>query len=134
MYETFEHKADVGVRGKGKTVEEAFCEVAKAMFSIQCNIKKVKPLKKVRILCKAQNVEELLVEWLNTLLAESSLRGMLFSEFEAKIKNNNLEGFAFGEKIKKKHELGTEVKAATYSELKVYKKNGEWIAQCIVDV
>lgn len=138
MYETFEHKADVGVRGKGRTIEEAFSEAAKAMFSIECNLKKVKPIKKIKISCSAQNIEELFVEWLNTLLAQASLLDMLFSEFEVEIKKRNsefvLEGFAIGEKIKKEHELGIEVKAATYSELKVFEEKGEWIAQCIVDV
>ncbi|MEM2017734.1 MAG: archease [Candidatus Pacearchaeota archaeon] len=134
MYETFEHKADIGVRGKARTLEKAFCEAAKAMFSIECNIKKVKPLKKVKIECEAQNIEELFVEWLNALLAQASLHDMLFSEFFCKIKDKKLVGWAKGEKLQEKHEPKLEVKAATYSQLKVYKQNNVWIAQCIVDV
>ncbi len=44
-YEQFEHKADVGVRGYGKTIEEAFENGAKAMFSIMVNIAKIEPKK-----------------------------------------------------------------------------------------
>jgi len=134
MYETFEHKADMGVRGFGKSIEEAFQEGAKAMFSVECNVKKVKPLEKAKIKASAQNFEELFVEWLNQLLAESSIRNMLFSKFDVKIKDNKLIGYAFGEKINKKHELKVEVKAATYSQLKVFQNKKKWICQCIVDV
>lgn len=134
MYQTFEHQADIGVRGKAKTLEESFQEAAKAMFSIECSIKKVKTTKKIKISCNAQNVEELFVEWLNALLTQSSIHEMMFSDFKVKIKNNKLEGEALGEKLNKKHELKTEIKAATYSQLKVFKDKNQFICQCIVDV
>ena len=140
MYENFEHKADIGVRGKGRKVEEAFQEAAKAMFSIECNLKKVKKVKKVKIKCDAQNIEELFVEWLNQLLAQSSIHEMMFSDFKVKINENKKErkfklaGEASGEKISERQELKTEIKAATYSQLKVFKDKNRWICQCIVDV
>ena len=62
---------------------------------------------------------------------------MIFSKFRVKIKEKPkqfiLEGYAWGEKLKKEHNIKTEVKGATYSQLEV-KKNKEWLAQCIVDV
>jgi len=139
-FENFEHEADIGVRGIGKSVEESFQEAAKAMFSIEVNIKKVIPKKNVRIKAEASEIDELLVEWLNKLLAESSIKGMMFSKFMIKIhekgKNYELEGVAIGEKLNiKKHEAREEVKAATYSQLSVEKnKKGQWVSQCIVDV
>ena len=134
-YETFEHKADIGVLGRGKNPEEAFQEAAKAMFSIMCNIKRVEPKQKIRIKCEANDPETLLAEWLNTLLAEAGINSMLFSEFKCRIKNNTLNGEARGETLnQEKHQTRTEVKAATYSELRLRKQGNEWIAQCIVDV
>ncbi|RLG21884.1 archease [Candidatus Micrarchaeota archaeon] len=135
MFETFEHKADIGVRGIGKTIEEAFEEAAKAMFSIMFDINCIEKKEKVTLKCNGDDLEMLLVEWLNTLLAEADLRGLAFSEFRAKIEQNSLKGEAYGEKLNvKKHKAKTEVKAATYSNLKVYEDNGRWIAECIVDV
>jgi len=139
-FENFEHKADIGVRGTGKTVENSFEECAKAMFNVEVNIKKVKAKKKVKIKASASEIDELLVEWLNKLLAESGIKGVMFSKFKVKIheKKNKylLEGEAMGEKLDiKKHEAKEEVKAATYSQLKVEKnKKGQWVSQCIVDV
>jgi SHS2 domain-containing protein len=136
MYETFEHKADIGVRGKARKLEEAFCEAAKAMFSVEVDLKKVRQIKKIKIQCSAQNVEELFVEWLNALLAQASINEMVFSKFEVRIENDKLTGVAYGEKLKTSHKPKIEIKAATYSQLKVFqdKKTKKWICQCIVDV
>ena len=141
MYETFEHKADIGIRGTGENIEEAFQEAAKALFSVEVKILNVDAKTKIKIRCDAANLEELLVEWLNALLAQASIHNMVFSDFKFKIKAKDtqyeLDGFAFGEKLDvKKHEFGIEIKAATYSQLKVYQEleTKKWVAQCIVDV
>ncbi len=139
MFELFEHKADIGVRGYGSTLAEAFEECAKAMFSVMVNIFNVRAKEEILVEVKATNLEELLVEWLNVLLSEASLREMFFSEFEVEIANENkqfrLFGKARGEKIdKKRHSIDVEVKGATYSQLKVERKNNGFLTQCVVDV
>jgi SHS2 domain-containing protein len=139
MYELLPHKADVIIRGIGGSFEEAFCEAAKAMFSVMVELADVKPIGEVKIEVRARNMEELLIAWLNELLSEASLSNVLFNRFEVKIEKENegfvLKGIAYGEKIDpEKHKLKTEVKGATYSGLKVAEENGKFIAQCVVDV
>jgi len=144
-YEQFEHQADVGIRGYGKTIEEAFENGARAMFGVMVNLVKVEPKQEIEIKCEAANLEELLVEWLNKLLAEAGIENFIFSDFKIKeIKKTNsiykLSGLAKGEELDpKKHEPKVEVKAATYSQLKVEKKDynppaTRYIVQTIVDV
>jgi SHS2 domain-containing protein len=134
-FERFEHRADVGVRGKGETLEEAFVEGARAMFSVMANIDTVQPLEKFKIEVSASDEEALFVEWLNELLSVADLNGVVFCEFEVGISGNSLRGKASGEKWDlERHEPKTEVKAATYSQLSVKKENGSYVAQCIVDV
>jgi len=138
-YETFEHEADIGIMGKASSVEEAFEEAAKALFDVEIDVAKVKAKKKVRIECNAENIEELFIEWLNALLSQASLHEMVFSKFRVKMektgeKKFELRGEAFGEKLRKEHNIKDEVKGATYSQLKVKKEKGLWVAQCIVDV
>lgn len=139
-FEQFEHQADIGIRGYGKTLKEAFENGAKAMFSVMVNLKKVEPKKEIKIKCQAPNLEELFVEWLNKLLSESGIENFMFSNFEIKeIKKANsnykLLGTASGEEINlEEHEPKVEVKAATYSQLKVEKKDNQYLAQTIVDV
>lgn len=131
----FEHIADVGIIGKGATLEEAFEEGAKAMFNVMVDIKKVSQKKTAKVSCSASNPEELFVEWLNALLAEASISGMVFSGFSVKIKGTKLSGTASGEKLDiRKHAIKTEVKAATYGSLSVKKEGKYFIAKCVVDV
>jgi SHS2 domain-containing protein len=134
-YETFEHRADVGVRGYGRRVEEAFENGAKAMFSVMADINDVKPQDSEEVSCEAPDMDYLFVEWLNNLLSVSHLSGKIFSSFKVEIKDNKLRGTAWGEKIDaSRHKLMTEVKAATYSMLKVSKEDDVYVAQCVVDV
>lgn len=139
-YEQFEHQADVGIRGYGETLEEAFENGAKAMFSVMVNLERVEPKKEVEIECEAANLEELFIEWLNKLLSEAGIENLVFSDFKIKeIKKVNsgykLLGLAKGEGLNpEKHEPKVEVKAATYSQLRVEKKENQYIAQTIVDV
>ena len=133
-YEIFEHEADFGIRGYGETLEKAFENGAKALFSVMVDLNTVKAAKKVTVDCSAADYEVLFIEWLNALLSEMDLRRMLFSNFSVTLSRYLLHGEAFGEKIdRSKHVITGEVKAATYSSLKVEEKNGKMV-QCIVDV
>ncbi len=142
-YEFFEHKADMGIRGLGKTVAEAFEEAARAMFDVMFDIDDVSREIEVSVSCEASSLDELLVEWLNALLAEKDIHDAVFAHFEiSKIEHEKdgrwvLEGKAYGEKLNvEKHKPEVEVKAATYSQLKVYFDEDKkvWVAQCVVDV
>ncbi|MEK6815061.1 MAG: archease [Nitrospirota bacterium] len=134
-YETFEHEADVGVRGAGATLAEAFEEGARAMFSVMFEIERVEPRTEIRVQCRAQDVESLFVDWLNTLLAEADIQGLALSGFSVKIDGLALEGTGRGEPIDiEKHRPTVEVKGATYTMLKVGGESGRFVAQCVVDV
>ena len=135
MYETFDHKADIGVRGFGKTIEASFEQTAKAMFNVMVEIHAVESKEGVDIKCQAEDKELLLVEWLNALLAEADVNEMVFCDFHVNLRDNTIDGLAKGEKlIIEKHKPKTEVKGATYSNLRVYEQSGKWISQCIIDV
>jgi SHS2 domain-containing protein len=135
VWEHFSHPADVGVRGVAETLEEAFAEAAYAMVAVMCDPKKVRPLEPIDVLCESMDVELLLSDWLNTLIYEMDSRKMLLSQFNVSIDGTQLWAKVWGEKIDPlRHAVAVEVKAATYMELKVYKSNNLWTAQCVVDV
>lgn len=134
-YETFEHEADIGIRGYGRTVEEAFANAAMAMYSVMLDISRVKPQEERIITVSAPDIELLLVEWLNALLAISDIERLVFSDLEVKIQGNTLTGKAMGEPLdRERHEANVEVKAATLHMLKVEKIDGGYKAECVVDV
>jgi SHS2 domain-containing protein len=83
---------------------------------------------------KAQDLEELFVNWLNELLSLSSTKELIFSDFKInKLDKNNLEAEAEGEDIKN-YKVNMEVKAATYHQLKIEDKGDFWQAEVIFDV
>jgi len=63
-------------------------------------------------------------------------RRMLFSRFEVQAIEGGIKAKAWGEPVEvARHEPAVEVKAATYADLKAERQSdGNWIAQCIVDV
>mgnify|MGYP003457543861 CR=1 FL=1 len=140
-WEHFPHGADVGVRGLGPTREAAFAQAAVAMTAAVTDPSQVAARERVQINCEAPNEEFLLLAFLNALVYETATRGMLFGRFELRIGERDagsvaLEGEAWGEVIDpKRHQPASEVKGATLTQLKVARgADGEWLAQCVVDV
>jgi len=135
-WQHFPHVADMGVRGFGATLEDAFAQTARAMVAIVCAPEFIRPERAVEIRCEAPDIELLLVDWLNALVYEMAVRKMLFSRFDIAIENHCLVATAWGEAVDRdRHQPAVEVKGATYTELKVVRKpDGTWLAQCVVDV
>ena len=135
QYETFEHEADIGVRGYGNSIEAAFESAAQALYSVIVNVQSVRQKEKRTISVSAADQELLLVEWLNALLSLSGIERIVFSRFEVRISGTTLEGTAWGEQLdSNRHEPGVEVKGATYHMLSVRREGGQYLAQCVVDV
>jgi SHS2 domain-containing protein len=135
-WEHFPHQADVGVRGFGPAPERAFEQVARAMTAVVSDLQCVRPRCGVAIHCRGSDLELLLYDWLNTLIFEMATRHMLFSRFEASIRNGELRATARGEALDvERHDPRVEIKGATFTELKVTRDaRGVWRAQCILDV
>jgi SHS2 domain-containing protein len=134
-WEHFPHEADMGVRGFGATAERAFEQAAIAMTAVITDPGKVSAEQSVPIHCEAPDPELLLVDWLNALIYEMATRKLLFSRFEVRLTQNVLDALAWGERLDpRKHGPGVEIKGATYTALRVERTNGEWVAQCVVDV
>jgi SHS2 domain-containing protein len=135
-WEHFHHAADIGVRGIGATVEEAFEQTALALTAVISDPASVRPELEVIIQCSAPNPELLLTDWLNVLVYEMATRRMLFGRFRVKIEGDRLQAEIAGERIDlERHQPAVEIKGATYTELFVGQEpDGTWRAQCVVDV
>lgn len=135
-WEHFYHMADIGVRGRGQTLAQAFEQVALAMTAVVTEPELIQPQQAITINCSAPDDELLLVDWLNALVYEMATRKMLFSRFKVTLQDQQLSGQAWGEKIDiPRHQPTVEIKGATYTELKVVQQaDGSWLAQCVVDV
>lgn len=135
-WEHFPHEADVGIRGVGPTKSAAFVQAAAALVAVIADSGTIRPSETVEIACRAPNDELLLVDWLNALVYEMATRKMLFSEFEVELQPGELRGRARGERVDlARHAPAVEIKGATLAELQVRRDaDGQWLAQCILDV
>ena len=136
MHETFDHGADIGVRGRGATLARAFEQAALALTTVVTDLESVAQDEEVRLACEDPDPELLLFAWLGAVVYEMATRRMLFSRFEVVIEDGRLRGRAWGERVDvARHAPAVEVKGATLTELSVRREaDGGWLAQCVVDV
>ena len=135
-WEHFPHDADLGVRGYGRTLAEAFEQTALALAAAVVDPRTVAAADTIDIVCEAPSEELLLVDWLNAVIYEMATRNLCFASFGVETDGKRLRAQARGEPLDPaKHDLGVEAKGATYTALRVAREaDGTWLAQCIVDV
>lgn len=95
---TLTHGVDIGVRGIGRSMAEAFEQTAVALAGVVTDPWLVEA-RQVRIECEAPDPEVLLVDWLNALIDEMAVRRMILARFRVSIEGNQLHGRAWGEKL-----------------------------------
>ncbi len=137
-YQLIEHTADIGIRVETRTLKSLFKNSALAMFDIIAQKKKpvsqTPTLKKIKIKQGAGDLKELYVNWLNELLSLSSARGLIFSVFRInKLDVNSLEAEVAGKGMSN-YKVNTEIKAATYHQLKLEQTKKGWLSEVIFDV
>ena len=74
--------SDVMFEAYGRSLEELFANAAEAMFSVICQLKKVRPKQKKEIRAEAESLERLVVAWLQKLIGIVDTDEMFFSKFE----------------------------------------------------
>ncbi len=135
-WEHFSHGSDIGVRGFGVSVEEAFEQAAIALTAVVADVSRIKESETVEVYCDAPDLDLLFVSWLNAVIYEMAVRTMLFRKFRVVTSGRSLTGILVGEKVDpERHRVAVEAKGATMTELRVRRGlDDQWIAQCVVDV
>ncbi|AEC51039.1 hypothetical protein PNA2_0121 [Pyrococcus sp. NA2] len=139
-WEHYEHTADIGIRGYGDSLEEAFEAVAIALFDVIVNVNKVEKKEVREVEVEGDDLESLLYNFLEELLVLHDMEHLVFRDFDVKIEKVNgrykLKAKAYGEKLDlEKHEPKEEVKAITYHDMKIEKlPDGRWMAQLVPDI
>ena len=132
-FEILEHTADIGIRAFGSNPEEVFINAASGMFSIIADVRRIKPKEQVEIKQEARGYDELLRQWLQELLYQYSLSGIIFNEFVIKsLSENAIKAVARGQKAPDK--IMAEIKAVTYHQLEFKKTKDGYEAKVIFDV
>ncbi len=143
-YEFLEgYTADVAFIAYGDTIDEVFANAAEALTEIQTDVSKVDPAECINVTVEGYDMENLLKRWLEELLYYRDVRGMFFSRFEVTIREIEQEGEKIlqlsgricGEKFDPdKHTSKVEVKAISYHDMRVGKKDNIFFARVLVDI
>jgi len=135
-FEIIDHTADIGIVVHGADIKQVFANAALGLFNLMADLDNLKEDTKREIKLSAEDVEVLLIEWLNELIYISEVEHIIFKKFEIdELSNTNLKATCFGEKIKPgQHRLKREIKAATYHMLRINKENGSYKVQIIFDI
>ncbi|PIQ90197.1 MAG: hypothetical protein COV71_05750 [Candidatus Omnitrophica bacterium CG11_big_fil_rev_8_21_14_0_20_41_12] len=135
-YEVLEHTADIGIRVKSSSLEGLFRNAGLAIKDISAEKQKtlIPEKHKIVITQKADNREELFVNWLNELLSLSAAEALIFEDIKInQINEQFVDAIAVGSDIRN-YKTNIEIKAATYHQLKVQKTGSHWQAEVIFDI
>ena len=135
-YEQFPHTADIGVRVFGKDLHELFENAAFAMFDVIADLENISGDKEEIIELGAEDRDMLLVAWLDELLYKFYTKGLIFYKFQVELLTEyKLRARAFGRPAAaNRNRLKTEIKAVTYSGLKIRKSDSGYEVEIIFDV
>jgi SHS2 domain-containing protein len=135
-FEIIDHTADIGIVAYGADIKQVFANAALGLFNLMADLDNLKEDTKRQIELSAEDVEVLLVEWLNELIYISDVEHIIFKRVEInELSSTQLRAICFGEKIKPgQHKLKREIKAATYHMLRLNKENGSYKVQIIFDI
>ena len=129
--------SDVMFEAEGKDLAELLEQASLALFEVVCQIEKIRPEGSIDIKIEAEGPEQLLHEWLATLLTEADVNEMFFSKFEIQVFQENgsliAVGKVYGEDYSR-GKSGTVVKGITYYGFKVEKTEKGYKARVACDI
>ena len=135
-FESIEHTADIGIAVRATTLPDLFETAAEGMFSFLIDPMQVEIRAWRERRVEADDVEGLLVAWLNDLLVLLSAGEFVPKAFVVdEVTDRRLRGTVHGEPVDPaKHHFKLDIKAATYHMLSVSQADDGWSARIIFDV
>ena len=127
---------DAGIRAYGETLEDVFTNAAIGMYSLVTDLEGIGEIKEIVVTAESRSLEGLLVSWLNELIFHFDTYGFMGREIRVEtLQNNRIVAKISGEDFDpERHERGLLIKAATYHQLSMEKKEGHWVANVIFDI
>jgi SHS2 domain-containing protein len=138
-YEYFEHTADIGMRVRGRSVDELFVNAARGMIGLlveelPTGTSETHPMQLIE-----ESLEDLLYRYLRELLFWFSAEKFLASACHLRVAEEaghwTLRGWIDGERFDpSRHAPGTEIKGVTHHQFRIGRVEAGWEAEVIFDV
>ena len=134
-FQFIDHTADAGILVKAETLEGLFETAALGFSELVTRVDSLNCLIQRQFRLQEEDIETLLVSWLQELLYLLDTEDLIFGRFQVHLKDLELEATAWGEVFNPEiHTMKTEVKAITYHQLEVAEDDQGWKAQVIFDI
>ncbi len=139
-YKFLDHISDVQVNCWGLDLKEAFSQAALSLFDTITDIRKIDKKISKSIQITAEDKESLLFDFLSEFLYIFDTENLIFSEIKVINIDESHDGYMLNAQVigdffdLKKHSSGIEVKAITYSYMKIEEKKNKTIIEVIFDI
>ena len=134
-FEVIDHTADIGIIARGGDPPALFSNAAAGMLSLLIDVDMLHKDVVREVGLEAADRETLLVQWLNELLYIICTETLVLIKFDISIDGNRLVARCDGQNVDlKSHMFKREIKAATYHNLEIAERDGEYSARIIFDI
>jgi len=138
-YRILPHTADGKFRAFGETIEEAFANAALAVASLMWDWTKVGKEASFRIEVRGRDFEQLLVKYLEEIPYLLETKYFVLGSVEGlsiigEPGGYRLSAAFWGDLDPDRHDIFGDVKAITYSEMKIEHACDHWSVQVVVDM
>ena len=139
-WELLDHQADVGLQATGASLELALADGVRGMLSLMVDPSMVEPRQQWTITAQGSDAGSLFVDLLNSVLATKDIENVFFHDVEIELLAQKNEAWHVrcrldGEPIDlTRHEVDSDVKAATYGGLRAVQTEEGWLLRCLLDL
>lgn len=137
-YELPDIPGDIGLKIRGKTLEELFENAAEGMYNLITNTGQIKETKNINIATESSSLESLFISWLNELIFHFDTYGFIGKAIKIdslRLSKYRLNASVSGEDFDpEKHESKLLIKSATYHNLRIQKTGDIHEAEIIFDI
>jgi SHS2 domain-containing protein len=124
-FEFLEHTADIGLKAYGDGLEQCFENAALGMFQLLFGESPVNEVGEYEVMLEADNLDQLLVDWLSEILYLHEADALAFKSCSVKLDGCKLDARILGESFdSERHAVDTQIKAVTYHMLEVDDEKG----------
>jgi SHS2 domain-containing protein len=136
-YRLIEHTADLAIIVDGQTLPDLLANLAYAICDLMVEAGTVERRVSVDLSVEADDLDMLVVDWANEILYRASAERLLLPEVDRlKVNDRSVRARGHGEPLDaKRHHWKTELKAATYHDLRIDRRpDGSLTVQMVLDV
>ena len=136
VYQPLDHTGDLGMRVFGADLHELFAHAAWGLFDLMTDAQRIEPRSSWDLTVEAIDLEDLMVRWLGELLyIYDTDRFLAASAAFHVLEPTRLRATLRGEPFDAaRHPIDTEIKAVTYHQIAVERRDAGWQARVIFDI